>query len=184
MAKISGKKPAIPKRAEQPADEPKKKQVNLNVANSCLAKRKAASGRAFISVTIPLLVDGQTVFGSIAVDTGRVKQATRPLKDQNGQFKRTEDGRIMTERIPNRSNVWLLNADTKVKVNINRKNNDGTSTYETVVMTAEEVENAYVAAKEKYKQLMTQNERSGHDEPSIAGEITSLPDSDEPNMGS
>lgn len=180
MAKVSGKRSAVPK-AETSADEPKRKQINLNVLNSSLAERVAnKTGKRFISVTIPLMdkelldKDGNTVFGSIAVDTGRVKPATKPLKDANGQFKKTEDGRIMTEKIPNRSNIWLLSADTKVKVNVNRGDINGVNTYETVIMTAEQVSNAYIAAKEQYKQRMTSQQAQG-----TAKEVTLSQESDD-----
>jgi hypothetical protein len=146
------------------------RQVNLIVKTADISDRKTEKTdkegnktgemKDFKSVRLPLKLDGKTVFGSIAVDDARVRPATKPVKNEDGTFKKDENGKQVTTPIEGYSNVWLKGENSKVKVNLPDKTDENgkTTSWKNVEFTAGDVEKMNSDAKKDYKASLKEKE--------------------------
>lgn len=153
--KNGGKKAPQTKAAETQApaaEQAKEKQVNLIVKTENIYDRSTTkedgSKKDFKSCNIPVQVDGKTEFASLAVDSGRVSQATRAVRDDKNEIVRGDDGKVKTEPIEGYSNVWLRGESSKVQLNF--KDDEGKYTVKKT-FTAGEVRDMNTAAKNAFK---------------------------------
>lgn len=153
--KNGGKKAPQTKAAETQApaaEQAKEKQVNLIVKTENIYDRSTTkedgSKKDFKSCNIPVMRDGKTEFASLAVDSGRVTQATRAVRDDKNEIVRGDDGKVKTEPIEGYSNVWLRGESSKVQLNF--KDDEGKYTVKKT-FTAGEVRDMNTAAKNAFK---------------------------------
>lgn len=176
MAK-TGKK-ASTKAAETAAPETQEKaaekQINLLVRTDNISDRMTKdendNDKQFKSCRIPVMIDGETKFASMAVDNGRVKPATKPIKDEKGEIVRGDDGKAKTEPIEGYSNVWLRGENSKVKLNVqDGKDSEGKAVYKDMTFTAGQVKDMNDAAKKAYKEAQKDAQKTSEREVPDAG---------------
>jgi hypothetical protein len=148
--------------AEATQEQAKEKQINLLVKTDNISDRttkgKDGNDKTFKSCRIPVQIDGETKFASLAVDAGRVKQATKVQRDDKNEIIRDENGKAKTEPIEGYSNVWLRGESQKIKLNVQMSGEGKNAVYEDKTFTAGEVKSMNDAAKKAYK--ASQNSKS------------------------
>lgn len=179
MAKTGKKASTKTKAAEAatPAPETQEKiaerQINLLVKTDNISDRTTqvdGKDKSFKSCRIPVMIDGETKFASMAVDNGRVKPATKPIKDEKGEIVRDDDGKAKTEPIEGYSNVWLRGEKSTVKLNVqDGKDDKGNTIYKDMTFTAGEVKDMNDAAKKAYKDSQKNAQKTGEREVPDAG---------------
>lgn len=176
--KASTKASTKPAAEAQATEEAKEKQINILVKSDNIYDRETTkedgTNKGFKSCRIPVQIDGKTEFATMAVDSGRVKQATKPIKDEKGEIVRDENGKAKTEPIEGYSNVWLRGENSKVKLNVpDQRDAEGKIvSYKDIETTAGKVKEMNDAAKKAYKQAQNAKDKEidGVDAPEAEAE--------------
>lgn len=155
---VSGVLTAKESYKEEQAEQRKdKKSVYLdNISEDCIHERDGRNGKPFMSVSIPIRLDnGIDTFGSIAVPPDFVRDATKGVKDEQGNYTGER------ENIPGRKSVYIGKEGGTRKINIAQVDAEGNRIgYEDVQMKVEDIRDKSDISRQAYKDAMTNAQKN------------------------